>query len=156
MKIIKPYIRSAVMFHMKQFTKQRQIFEAIIWKRTMKNLRSFINATDIYAGDQSSGLSGTLFIFFVYFFPFPATASLMLRCCFIGNAKKINLFCHSLNANTIKGLLHCLIWLKRVIGRTSRLYLWSVFPFCCGDTDVFLFCLPLLRLDTYIIYSSSF
>lgn len=88
MKIIKPYIWSAVMFHMKQVTQQRYIFPAIIWKRTMKNLTSFINTTDIYAGDQSLGLSGTLFIFFVYFFPFPTIASLMLCCCFIGNARK--------------------------------------------------------------------
>lgn len=38
---------------MKQVTQQRYIFPAIIWKRTMKNLTSFINTTDIYAGDQS-------------------------------------------------------------------------------------------------------
>lgn len=104
----------------------------------MESSTSFINTTDIYAGDQSSGLSGTLFIFFVYFFFH--FLQLLPWCCIVFSLEmreKINLFCHSLNANTIKGLLHCPIWLDAWFGRASRLYLWSVFPFCCGDTDVF-------------------
>lgn len=105
MKIIKPYIWSAVMFHMKQVTQQRYVFAAIIWKSTMENSMSFINTTDIYAGDQSSGLSGTLFIFFVYFFPFPAFASLMLCCFFIGNVRKNKHILPQFKCNYDKGII---------------------------------------------------
>lgn len=114
---------------------------------------SFINTTDIYAGDQSSGLSGTLFIFFVYFFPFPAIASLMLCCFFIGNARKNKPILPQFKCNYDKGII-TLSDLTKTRDLVER-------PGCISDryfhfdTDVFLFfCLLLLRLDTCIIYSS--
>lgn len=118
---------------------------------------SFINTTDIYAGDQSSGLSGTLFIFFVYFFPFPAFASLMLCCFFIGNVRKNKHILPQFKCNYDKGIitLSDLTKTRDLVERPGCIC-DRCFHFVVVIPIVFLFfCLLLLRLDTCIIYSSS-
>lgn len=81
----------------------QRLFEKVPWKV-------------IYAGDQSSGLSrNPFYIFRIFLFPFPAIASLMLYCFFIGNARKNKPILPQFKCKYDKGIITLSDLTRRVI-----------------------------------------
>lgn len=100
-------------------------------------------------------LAFSLFWYF-FFLPIPVIASLMLCCCFIGIARRnkplsAQSFCKYDNEIiTVSDLTKT----RDLKERTGCIYDRCLI-FCCGDSDVFLTCLVLLRLITCILFESS-